>query len=312
MADRADDSSPGPGVPAVRAVPFEATSDAAPTAASSIALLGFVGAGKTTYVVAFYVACENRIDGMEITKYLGNRDYLNRLAEDLAACKPTERTQQTDSGELRLSLRFGPGAPQQELVIPDLSGELLRDSMASRRLDETLDQAIQSGDALLVFINTSNIVPTETIADFKAALTLAGYEVSGEAAPERPEDWEVRLAATQVQVLDALQEIVRRREGRPMRTVLILSAWDKQTDTKATPRKWAEDNLALLVQFLEGRPEVDWTVFGVSAQGGDFTNEQDVARLMETDFPQRARVERDDGQPAGIGAPLRWAFRMDP
>jgi hypothetical protein len=277
---------------------------------STVALVGLPGAGKTTYAVVLAVACEAAKDGMCVTKYagVGNRQYLNARAAELARCVELERTKQGARDEIRLRIKLAPDSPERELLMPDLSGEFLRDSMADRALHEDLHELIETSAALLLFVRTDQMLGAETINDFNELLREVGEQPGGEnIAPEAPEDWYVELASTQAQLTDIVQELVRLRAGRPLRLGLILSAWDSQATENLKPGDWAARHLPLLVQTLDSEPLVAWEVFGVSAQGGDFAGPE-RAELEELDVADRPKLQRRDGQQVGIGAPVQWAL----
>lgn len=274
---------------------------------TGVSLLGLNGAGKTTYAVVFFTACEAGKAGMEITKYsVGDRGYLNELADELAKCESLTRTSQRDPEEIRLRVRLGVDLPERELVMPDLSGELLRDSMVDRTLDPSLAELVQPTDALLLFVRSNKIVEPTTIKSLNDLLISIGEAPGEETAPENPEDWEVRFAATQARLTDIAQEIVRVRKDASTRVGLVLSAWDTQDDKGLAPGAWTEQYLPLLAQFLDNNVQ-SWDVFGVSAQGGDFSGPErsDLEKLGVADRP---KVQRANGEDADIGAPLRWVL----
>jgi hypothetical protein len=275
-------------------------------AETRVALFGLQAAGKTTYVVALFQACNLGKDDLKITRYgQGQREYLNALSERLAARKSLERTNQTEPGELRLYVRLVSDADEVQLVIPDLSGEHLRDGMTSRMLTEDLADLATDADAALLFVRVDKVESAETLADFN--LLMRGLDAVGEdIAPERPEDWEVEFAPTQVRLTDAMQELLRLRGVRPLRVALVLSAWDQVHDL--APEAWARKHLGLLSQLLDGHPLVEWTAFGVSAQGGDFQDEEDLKRLEKKSLSARPFVDEADGSRVGIGAPVKWVL----
>lgn len=104
-----------------------------------------------------------------------------------------------------------------------------------------------------------------------------------------------------------MQELVRLRDGRPLRVGLILSAWDSQEAKKLNPGKWANTYLPLLVQTLDNEPLLTWEVFGVSAQGGDFAGPARVD-LEKLDVADRPKLQGRGGQKVGIGVPMKWAL----
>jgi hypothetical protein len=278
-------------------------------ASPSVAVIGFQSAGKSTYLGAFFIACEEGADDMSITAYAdGNREYLNGLADELASLTRLERTPQTEPGLVDLTLRMNEGDEARRLVIPDLSGELLRESMNDRVLDPSLEALLMGTDSVLLFVRADKIVPVRRLADFAAAMKQAGEEVTGETAVEDRDSWSIELAPTQARLTDVVQELMDMKDAKDLRLGLVISAWDMRPTPGETPRQWAGRELPLVVQALEASGIV-WEVFGVSAQGGDFKNDADRERLESTELAKRAVVQLADGEDAGIGAPVRWALR---
>lgn len=275
---------------------------------STVAMLGLTSAGKTTYAVVFYAACEAGLDGMTITRYgIGNREYLNQQADELAACRSLTRTSQQIRGELHLGMKLTPGGPERELVVPDLSGELLRDSMADRVFNPRLVELIEKSQALLLFVHSDHVLEPVPIRALNELLRAAGEEPGADVAPDMPEQWEISLATTQARLTDIVQELVRLRGNRSGRLALILSAWDTQDEECLSPGDWANRRLPLLMQLLENATTIDWEVFGVSAQGGDFDGPR-RSELEALDVSERPKVQARLGDQVGIGAPLRWAL----
>jgi hypothetical protein len=163
-------------------------------------------------------------------------------------------------------------------------------------------------DSILLFVRADKIVPVRRLTDFAAAMKKAGEEISGEAAVEDRDSWSIELAPTQARLTDVVQEVLELKEATNLRLGLVISAWDMRPTPAETPRQWAERELSLVVQAMNASGIV-WDVFGVSAQGGDFTNDADRERLESTELAKRAVVQLADGEPAGIGAPVRWALR---
>jgi hypothetical protein len=273
----------------------------------TVGLIGLPNTGKTTYAVVFYQSCEAQVDDMRITRYaVGDREYLNEQANALADCKVVERTGQQQRHEVHLKVQLAATSADQELIIPDLSGEFLRDSMSSRSFSERLVALVRDCDALLLFIRPDHLKRPDKIESFNEALRELGEDPGGDSAPENPDDWEIDLGCTQARITDIIQEIVGVRTRR-VRLGLVLSAWDTEAGGALTPRQWAERELPLVVSCVDNDPQVTSQIFGVSAQGHDF-GKVDTESLREVPIEQRAWVCHGDGSTGGIGAPLRWAL----
>ena len=74
-----------------------------------------------------------------------------------------------------------------------------------------------------------------------------------------------------------------------------------------TPAEWLAMNAPLVDQYLQANDA--WlraTIWGVSAQGGNFNEEADRAALLMQDAIDRARVYNADGESCPIEAPVVW------
>lgn len=276
----------------------------------SVALVGLPSAGKSTYIAALFQACVAQRDGLEIT-HLGDgqRDYLNKLGRQLADFNSLTRTQQSEPGELSLTVKLSAEGEPLRLVIPDLSGEHLRDALGGTQplFSELHDLLVDVG-SVLVFVRTDRVASAETLVDLNALLEGVADPDEADTAPERPEDWVPEMAPTQVRLAHALQELVRLRGDRAVRVAIVLSAWDQAESS--SPETWARGNLALVTQLLDNEPSIAWTAFGASSQGGDFKNPEDRARLEQLKLSERAQVYDGLGDPVSISAPIAWSLSL--
>ncbi|HVQ58790.1 MAG TPA: hypothetical protein VMS60_07770 [Solirubrobacterales bacterium] len=277
----------------------------------TLCMVGLPNTGKTTFLTAFFVATENGEGKVKITRYSdGDREHLNKMMERLAECEEVIRTSEQEPKELRLMVSVEDG-PEERLVVPDMSGELVERGMASRRLnDEFAGLTIESG-SVLMFLRADRLVAADPVQDFSALMRLVDSEADGAEgeAPATPDDWEIGVAPTQVRLVDVVQELLHLRNDKPLRLGLIISAWD-QTSGELSPRDWVVESLPLLVQLLDALPTVTWTVFGVSAQGGTFETKKDREDLEDVELLNRPIVKGRDGSASTVLAPVCWALEM--
>ena len=271
-------------------------------------MVGLPSTGKTTYLTAFYIATEEGGSDVRLAAYTdANRKYLNERMDELAECKPVTRTSEQEPEELRLAVAFDEG-PGEALLIPDLWGERIDRATEKRRIDEEFGQLTISSDAILLFLNPKGLVPAEGVHDFAEICRCAGVEF--EPNPDNvvtPDQWDVALMPDQVRLVDIVQQLMVLRKGAPLRICLVISAGDK-VEGGISPIEWTWENLALLAQLLDSQPAIEWTVFGVSAQGGDFTDPEVCERLLDTELSKRPIVKARGGEESSITTPVRWAL----
>jgi hypothetical protein len=282
---------------------------AADTPGPAVALLGFAETGKSTYLAAFFLACEAGIDDLMLTTCVGgDREYLHELATKLSRFQELKRTSQTETQQLDLQVSLGADKESLRVFVPDLSGEHLRESMNERELASDLEVLLEGTDTILLFVRADDVSPVVDLAEIAKWVAAAGETPSGETTRSDGEDpeWVIELSPTQPRLLDVVQELIE-IVGSPVRIGLMLSAWDKR-DGDLAPMPWAEANIPIVVQALSNAG-IDWEIFGISGQGGDFDSDTDRDRLEGIALAERATVHRADGTEAGIGEPLRWALR---
>lgn len=114
------------------------------------------------------------------------------------------------------------------------------------------------------------------------------------------------MAPTQVILVEVLQFA---EQLRPLRRIsIVLSAWDqvRKSSVRDTPETWLKRELPLLWQFLQRNPgQLEFRIFGVSAQGGDYDQDFDLLSEMSPALRPKAFDARGDELDELI-APLKW------
>ena len=128
-------------------------------------------------------------------------------------------------------------------------------------------------------------------------------------------DWSPHLAPTQVQVVELLQFLMT---GDlfvgPRRLAVLISAWDEVEGDGLDPEEVLATKLPLLDQYLRnGRDPWTWRVWGVSAQGGVYEDQdkgeqlEATAALRDLDRPSdRIKVVEGKTVSTDITLPLEW------
>lgn len=286
------------------------------TARGGIALLGMPGTGKSTYMGSLWQIIQDAAEvSIQELDFAGDRSYLQSLGEQVAQAIQLLRTDVESDGAMALTVAFSDDRVV-ELEVPDLSGETLRSLVEDGIWHPRLSEAIQTADAILLFVNPSGLMAPDRTA-FTAEILqefLAGYAESAgqvgdddsrEAADDLPK-FEARMACTVATLVDALENILSAVGPRTMRVGLVVSAWDT-VDADPTPAHWARQELPALVSFLGNHERVEYEVFGVSAQGGRLPDDQ--KQLLEKGSVRDRAYARDAaGGRVGLARPLEWAL----
>jgi hypothetical protein len=107
-----------------------------------------------------------------------------------------------------------------------------------------------------------------------------------------------------------LQALAGFAPDRQWRLGIIISAWEivHNATPDVTPRAWIEGNALLLRQYLVSNPEsFDFSVFGVSAQGGD--PEKEAKKLQSIETPsERVLVVTDTYQGHDLTRVVTWVM----
>jgi hypothetical protein len=277
-----------------------------------LAALGEFATGKSTYVVVLYGALvNNAADPVGLRDVEDEVGFLNRGLQELAAERRVPRTDSDTEGtaRLRASTPFG----EMTVNLPDRSGDRLRMMIDGRAWDHDLHAVVGDLDGALLFLHVMRFDPGRSAEELD--LLLAGEEQpQPDPGPseEDPVPWTPSLMPSDVRAVDLLQALLTRRTA-PLPLAVMLSAWDCVIGDQP-PAAWLAANAPLLFQFLNTHQvELPHTVFGVSAQGFDFSNPDGAeGELSARDPWDRASVLDGEGAQVSLAQPLLWLAEQQP
>lgn len=265
----------------------------------SVAMLGLPRTAKSTYLGALWQLIQDDLDtSIREVDVRGDRAYLQQLGEQVAALQPLLRTDVDSAEGLELTVAFEAG-DEVTLTVPDVSGETLRVLVEDRHWHERLAEAVAGADGLLLFVHPGSLRPATPTAAAAPALEGATEPASGDGG------FHPRLACSAARLVDALENVLNAAD-RAFRVALIVSAWD-MVDGSPTPEQWAEQEIPAVASYLRNHPDIELSVFGVSAQGGRLP--QDLKELRKKAPVRERSYARDaDGAPVPLSRPLEWAL----
>ncbi len=281
-----------------------------------VSIVGLPASGKTTFLAALWeLVCEDRVAKALQFQSIGSSDqaYLRKIVEVWRSAKEQARTELTGTSSVSMTLADASGRVVR-VTIPDVPGEAFRSMWEDRELDGTLLGTLGTGNIL--FLLHGNKIKAPAWVTERAALRRATKAVKPETAVQA---WEPKFAPTQVQLVDLLQLISHEPVGRPGRKVaVVVSAWDKAEGEGLDPGKFLDAKLPMLSQYLAaGRDRWDHRVYGVSAQGGDYDENdrnkanpkkgKDAESLRDVDIPaERIRLVYGTAETHDLTGPLLW------
>ncbi|ASL44119.1 hypothetical protein bAD24_I11555 [Burkholderia sp. AD24] len=304
-------------------------------------IIGLPKSGKSTFLAAlWHVLSSGEIDSSyEVAQHGDGHAHLNRLAASWMRCEPLGRTTSAGEAKAFVSVREVATGIAVVLNFSDLAGESFEQQIAARQCTRDYQETMSAGGGILLFMSADRKTDGVSIVDLPATSKKAASARKGkqkeiavqsvdsktDAAPpvsaaaqvaasasatrkEATKDWSPILMPQQVQLVELLQFAQSKPMGRRHRRVaIVVSAWDVLGNTKLRPKDWVAQEMPLLHQFLNNNRELfEYTVFGVSAQGGDIGDEKVKAELLRKTAAERIKCLSDTVDSHDITSPIAW------
>lgn len=272
-------------------------------------MIGMPSSGKTTYLASL---CRLLLYGEQKTEWRldikdvpEGFDEIRKFIKNLNSYKIVGRTQEIYDIGLNL---YNQNQEWMQFVVPDSSGEIFRDLVYDRRIASNIMDQIVESDMLLFFINVNTMILEDRIKlGEKSAIKQLNEEQGDkviESAEDKVEEYagdkeneqieskeqvknkeeEQKKYNNQSALVELLQDIIY-LVPHSLNIRFVISAWDlvekEFKQDKVTPEEYIKRKLPLLYQYLVFNSKlVDYDIWGVSAQGGDFDDEDDLKKLQ--------------------------------
>jgi hypothetical protein len=274
-------------------------------------MVGLPATGKTTFLAAlWHILRSDEVNAaLRLADVRGDREYLNRIADQWCACEPLERT--PVRGETVVIRVVHPTSCEAtELWIPDMSGETFENQWEAREASIEFARQAEEAAGVMLFLHPDVTQETDSIAEANRALAAwAGPDAvtmssHADGAPPRPQAWHPRSVPTQVKVVELLQFLLA-HQPHGCRVAVVVSAWDRAGKV-ASAEAWLTQRMSLLDQFLRANADrFSVRCYGVSAQGGNIKT--DAEGLLVKSVPaERITVVGPNAGPHDITAPVKW------
>ena len=275
-------------------------------------MIGLPATGKTSFLAAlWYLVQHAQVERrLKVENLEGDIKYLNQIADLWLTFEVVPRT--TTSSERTVSMVLKDTATNMTftLTVPDLSGESFVLQLVGRHFTVSFDKLLQGSSGAILFISPLNYrKPVRINRATPLIQEMEPVAPEGDAEDNSLISWDPAQTPTQVQLVELSQFIAERDYFKPpFRLALIVSAWDQLKGENTTPAKWLEDELPLLAQFLESNRRLfEYTLYGVSAQGGDYNETDTLTRMTPSERIQIVGAELKNSH--DLTEPLTWLMR---
>ena len=295
-----------------------------------ILFAGMHESGKTTFIAALWdYINSDKADKKLSLKSLANSEnqYLEKIRAEWLRCKKVTRTNLNESETVRMNVLNASSGKNLILEIPDISGELFNSHFQHREWDSDYENIVRQMGGVLLFINPKD---KRNRAQYIADAVEIEFEIEAElneelksdiqVALETPKEptavnsidfpqWSEEQTSNQVKLVETLQFIASQIEVQsPMRISVVISRWDLiEANGSETPLSWLQTKMPLLHQYLICNDDIfKLQVFGVSAQGGDYSREHERNRLLGLEPHDRILVKIENSFINDIAEPIIW------
>lgn len=273
-----------------------------------ILVIGLPETGKSSFIQALDEVLKHPTspDSLCADGLAHDRSYIQEGKPNFLAGDKLARTdRQLETTSVELWFKHPRTGLCGRLHLPDEKGEVFRDQWVNRQWEESYEESLTGIVGALVFIRADEKPRNDERVGVLAQQML-------ESGNER--SFEMKEASAQVQLVDVMQFLVEHGlPPKPLRTAIIISAWDTvghEGDLRSKdPELFLDREWALLSQYLRANQEVFTSkIYGVSAYGGVPGN---LGALVEQAPHERSLLVESTGASHDLTRPLRWLLHID-
>lgn len=245
-------------------------------------IIGFPESGKTSFIGAlgyYLISGSKEVSELQLDE-VNDMEYINKIAKEWVECKKADRTSKNILYYVSLNL-VDKQKNKINVSLPDQSGEMFRDIINNRFIEEEQYVQLTDCEEVLVFINPSKIKKDTLIPEIPIMIREGGEDNKVEFANKHHSN--ISIQSEYVQMLKYLYFI----RNKKTHIKVIVSAWDMYDKFEyKKPEQVLKDKLPLVWQYLYTNKEYfECEYWGISAQGGNLDDEKVQKQLAEYDNP---------------------------
>ncbi|GAB6119999.1 TRAFAC clade GTPase domain-containing protein [Dysgonomonas termitidis] len=269
----------------------------------STILVGLPGSGKTSFIAALWHILNEKKHSLKLNIRQSDRKYLEEIHAKWAVFEEIERSNTGTFYSIELDI-IKDDSKVLKLNFPDVSGELYKDIYDSRTISSNLSKKMMNTNSILLFIHPNSLKVDRYIGD-----VVKPNEIDEAHVEEQDLSNLTNFEISQSQAIITDLIIALKNRNKIKNIAVIVSAWDTIKDF--TPEKYIKESCPLFHMFLKNSG-IKYKIWGVSAQGGDYKNNQDMRQIQEyEDLTERIRIVDCEGENNDISLPLNWLIEQN-
>lgn len=272
-------------------------------------MVGMPSGGKTSYIIR--LCSQLLMNECDMMYKLSDGElpdgysYIKEQMDKMQSFQKIMRTFENIYYDMTLPLVNEKG-DKISLVIPDLSGEHYRKLVEDRFISKKICIGLQQADEILFFINIETMEKEDRL---KYNETNAAWLIEKSMHIKEQEKNDTSLdqvtdaeKATQSQVVELLQALLYLVKKK-VKVKFVISAWDRvekrNHEGGMIPENYLKDKLPLLYQYIiSNTDKMNYEVFGVSAQGAEYDDNDEMEELeaADVDIATLVKLVMPDGE----------------
>jgi len=234
---------------------------------------GMPGSGKTAYIGGLWIQLTEGIVPTIYKKVPGympeDSSKIDDIAKCILSCENLERTKIGDNNNLEVLL-YDNNENEVLLKLPDLAGEIFRNLVKDRQIDNKIVSMLAETDCILFFTYYRNMSKEVRI---KLSDCNSKEDLAINSEKNLMDNIEDSKEANESQVVDlllALLELLNKTKKK-INIRFIMSAWDmveKEFEPSILPKNFMKQTFPLLYQCIQSNQDkINAEYWGISALG---------------------------------------------
>lgn len=260
----------------------------------TVLLAGLPGSGKTTYLAAIFHLLRTgsaNAANLVMPELPEDRDYLMEAESAWLRLEALTRTVTASPGGATITV-VRDGAHVQ-LSIPDIRGEDYEHLWEYGTTADRLAEVVGMATGIMLFVRANDVVAPAFLDENVEVVDGTTFEL---------DDWQPEGAPTQTKLCDVLEQL--RLLIRAVPIAVVVTAWDTVGEGE-TAEAWLQRRMPLLWQLLDCSAS-SVSVYGVSAQGGDLSDPDELRALASLPSSTTRIAEPAVRRGDDLTAPIAW------